>query len=702
MAELTLDILFIFCTAKMSRVKFALIIRLRRMMYSFEEAVMAKKIIICITIFSISIFSIVPILRAQYYDIETELISLDLKGMDIRDVLKILSQKSGLNIVADKDVKGAVSLYLKDVDVMDALDVLVTTNDLAYEEEGLLIRIMPQKKYLKLHGKDFKDRTKTEIVKLKYADANDIAKIVTKMKSKIGKVIPDSSSSTIVLIDNPYNIKNMKDVIAEVDVLLVTEVFSLGYGDAEAVQGKIEKMISDNVGSVKFDKRTNKIIVKDTQKKIDDIKKVIEAFDEKTRVVVIDANIIKVTLTDKYSYGIDWADIASLGDITLTGSSNLTTSLTGTTPSTLTVATATNYSTVISLLDTFGQTDVLSRPRITVADKEEAMILVGAKEVYVTTEITTTGDTYHTSDNVQFVDVGVRLVVTPEINKDGYIKLKIKPEVSDTDATKTVILTNPDGSTRSIIPYVTTSEAETTLLVKNNTTIILGGLMKDTVTEYRDKVPFLGDLPLLGKFFSTQGKSKEKTELVILLTPHIIEGDKMTKETKFYKDKWAKDTKSAQIESPEEEARRKAEDKKAGSMQKVKEPALARSTSAKVKAVKTPKKKWTRLFSKKPKVTKAKSPLDKGAYETYYMALRKEVNNISKKQDVSGKKGEVELQFSLDREGFLVRGPVVLNKPDLQLVRAAVNSVKMAIPFGAFPKGIEQKEAEFYVVVRYE
>ena len=679
---------------------------------------MTKKIIICITIFLISIFSPVPMIQAQYYDIEAELISLDLKGMDIRDVLKVLSQKSGLNIVADKDVKGAVSLYLKDVDVMAALDVLVTTNDLAYEQEGLLIRIMPRNKYLKLHGKDFKDRTKTEIVKLKYADANDIAKVITKMKSKIGKVIPDSSSSTIVLIDNPYNIKSMKDVIAEVDVLLVTEVFSLDYGDAEAVQGKIEKMISDNVGSAKSDKRTNKIIVKDTQKKIDDIKKVIEAFDEKTRVVVIDANIIKVTLTDKYSYGIDWADIASLGDITLTGSSNLTTSLTGTTPSTLTVATATNYSTVISLLDTFGQTDVLSRPRITVADKEDAMILVGAKEVYVTSEVTTTsGGTYHTTDNVQFVDVGVRLTVTPEINSEGYIRMKIRPEVSDTDATKTVILTNPDGSTRSIIPHVTTSEAETTLLVKDKTTIILGGLMKDTVTEYRDKVPFLGDLPLLGKFFSTQGKSKEKTELVILLTPHIVESDKMTKDAKFYKDEWDRYAKAAQIESPEEEAMRKAEDKKTGSVKKLKKSASRRSSPAKsspaksspaklapskAMAAKTPKNKWAQLFTSRPKVTKAKTPLDQGAYEKYYMALRNEVNNIAKKQDVSGKKGEVELQFSLDREGFLVRGPVVLNKPDLQLVRAAVNSVKKAMPFGVFPKGIKQKEAEFYVVVRYE
>lgn len=333
-------------------------------MASFEEAVMTKKLIVSVIIFLTSIFYLLPIVQAQYYDMETELISLDLKGMDIRDVLKLLSQKSGLNIVADKDVKGTVSLYLKDVDVMDALDILVMTNDLAYEKEGTLIRIMPQKKFSKTYGKDFKDKTKTEIIKLNYANAEEVAKLITKMKSKIGKVIPDSSSGTIVLIDNFYNIDRMKKVAEEMDVPLVTEIFSLGYADAEAIKGKIEKMTSDNVDSVKFDKRTNKIVVRDTQEKIDDIKNVIEAFDEKTMQVVIDASIIKVTLTDKHSYGIDWSDVARMADVTLTGDTNLTTSLTGTMPSTLTVATATNYRTVISLLDSFGKTEVLSRPRI--------------------------------------------------------------------------------------------------------------------------------------------------------------------------------------------------------------------------------------------------------------------------------------------------------------------------------------------------
>ena len=658
---------------------------------------MTKKIIIYLAVFSISVFSMVPVAPAQYED-QVELISLDLKGMEIRDVLKILSQKSGLNMVADNDVKGAVSLYVKDVDVMDALDIVVFTNSLAYEQEGTLIRIMTDKKYEKLHGATFKDRTKTEIVKLEHANATSIAAVLSKIKTRVGKVIADDASNTIVLIDNAENVKRMKEAIEEMDVLLVTEVFSLDYAKAEIIKDKLEKMLSENIGSIKFDERTNKLAVKDTTFKMKEIRKIIEAFDEKTREVTIDAHIIKVTLSDKYSNGIDWSTVATLGDITIEAASNLTTSLTGTTPSTLTIAKkGGTHSSVLRLLKTFGETDVLSRPRITVTNNEEANILVGAKEVYVTSEVTTTsGGTYHTTDHVQFVDVGVRLSVTPEINKDGYIKMKIKPEVSDTDSTKTVTLTNPDGSTRSIIPYVTTSEAETTVLVKDNTTIIVGGLMKDTITKYNEKVPFLSDIPILGKLFTSKGKSKEKTELVIFLTPHIIEGDVVTDDAKSYVDKWEEKAKELEIEEPKEPEFKlpKIFDKKVSKPQGP-------------KALKTkPTSKWTKLGygPREDQVsTRDRRPIsEKTSYEEYYLIVREEISNIAKGQDVSGAVGNVELQFTLDNEGFLARSPVVLNKPDLALVRAAVSCVKKAVPFPPFPESLRKVEAEFRVTVKYE
>jgi MSHA type pilus biogenesis protein MshL len=626
---------------------------------------------------------------------------------------------------------------------MDALDIIVLTNNLAYEQDGGLIRVMNDKEYEKLHGERFKERVKTEVVKLNYANASEVTKVLIQLKTNVGKIISDDTSNTIVLIDIRENIEEMKDVISEIDVPLVTEVFSLDYAKVELIKDKLEQMISKNIGSMKFDERTNKLVIKDTPKKMEDIKRVIEAFDEKTRQVIIDANIMKVTLSDKYSNGIDWTTIATLGDLTIEATSNLTTSLEGTTPSTFTVMKEGGaHSSVLRLLETFGKTDVLSRPRITVADKEEAKILVGAKEIYVTSEVTTSGDTYHTADHVQFVDVGVKLAVTPEINKQGYIKLRIKPEVSDTDATKTVRLINPaDGSTRTIVPYVVTSEAETTLLVKDKTTIILGGLMKDTITEYSDKIPFLGDLPVIGRLFSTKGKSKEKAELVIFLTPYIIEGSETTEEAHSYIEEWKKKEEMAKIEKPEEprfekpklvevdknlkpivKEEKKEEKPKLVEVDKnlkpiVKEEKKERPKDIRVaKKSKTPSKaqklEWTPITlakvphkketQKAPGTKTGKEILPKKTpYEEYYLTIRKDINDMAKGQDVSGLKGEVELQFSVDRNGFLTKGPIVLNKPDLRLVRASVNCVKKVAPFPRFPKTLKDEE-EFYIVVRYE
>ncbi|MFA5388433.1 MAG: secretin N-terminal domain-containing protein [Candidatus Omnitrophota bacterium] len=683
-----------------------------------------------------------PVFGAQIE--EPDLISLDIKGMDIRDVFKILSQKSGLNIVSDSDVNGTITLYLKDVSVMDAISIVASTNKLAYEQTGLLVRVMNQKDYEKRYGKYFEDRTKTEVVKLNYVGAAEAGRALAQMKSDIGRIISEDISNTIVMIDTPENIKKMKEVLSGMDTPLVTEVFPLDYANAESVKDKINEMVSKDLGSVKFDEKTNKLVVRDTPQKIEDMRKVIDAFDEKTREVLIDANIIQVTLSDKYGYGIDWAAIAKAGDVKFTTDTNLSTGLSNVTPSTLNIATSGgNYSAIISLLKTYGETNILSRPRITVVDRQQAKILVGSKEVYVTSDVTTTsGGTYHTTDHVNFVDVGVRLAVTPEINRAGFVTLKIKPEVSSTDPAKTVELKNPDGSTRTIVPFVNTSEAETSVVVKDGTTIIIGGLMKDTLVNHKEKVPFLGDVPLLGKLFSTTGKSKEKTELVILLTPHVVDGEKTTEEAEAYMADWEKKSADMDIEMPEKPeirpmaegsgAKLKKEQPKPEKVAAAVKPAVRESVVKKplVKKSAKPRQKWAPILgaagrgedkntetpflvtesyeAEKTGMPKAKAealPLSTAEppYEDYYSKLREEINSLAKQdKDVSGIKGEVHLQFTLDKEGFLVKGPIVLNNPDLRLVRSAVRMVKNAAPFLRFPKALKKKQAEFSIVVRYE
>lgn len=668
-----------------------------------------KKIIISLSL--ILIFSGVAF-GAQPDD--ADLISLDLKGMDIRDVFKILSQKSGFNIAADSEVIGTVTLYLKDVTILDAMSIIASTNKLAYERTGTFIRVMNAKDYENIYGKVFEDKTRTEVVKLNYASAVELSEALRQMKSDIGKVIAEDVSNTIVIIDTPENIVKMKDAISKMDVRLVTVVFPLNYANAELLKDKISEMVSKGAGSVRFDEKTNKLVVKDTKEKIEDIRNVIAAFDEKTRQVMIDAYIIQVTLSDKYSYGINWTDVAKIGNLEFTTDTNLATGLTGVTPSTLNMATTKgSYTALIGLLKTYGETNILSRPRITVLDKQQAKILVGSKEVYVTSEVTTTsGGTYHTTDHVNFVDVGVRLAVTPEINRDGFVSLKLKPEVSSADATKTVELKNPDGSTRTIVPYVTTSEAETSVVVKDGTTLIIGGLIKDTLVNHQERVPFLGDIPVVGKLFSNTGKTKEKTELVILLTPHIFDGENTSDEAMIRMDEWDNKSEKVRIKEPEDnwvKFPKKDGAQETQEIQKTGEIKVAPERSGQ------PARKWTPILgAKKPEEVRnvqniERSPVAEPSaskrtpYEDYYFRVRQEINNLARQDaDVRGINGEVQLQFTLDKEGFVIKGPVVLNNPDLRLVRSAVKLIKKAVPFERFPKGFNRNEADFNVSIRYE
>lgn len=122
------------------------------------------------------------------------------------------------------------------------------------------------------------------------------------------------------------------------------------------------------------------------------------------------------------------------------------------------------------------------------------------------------------------------------------------------------------------------------------------------------------------------------------------------------------------------------------------------------------KSKWTPLFSRKSEnIERSKrgettyaSSSQKTPYEEYYLMIRGEIYDMVSRERPLGLKGEVELEFGLDRNGFITKGPIVLNKPDLRLVRAAVNCVKKIVPFPSFPEGLDKEEIEFYVVVRYE
>ena len=176
-----------------------------------------------------------------------------------------------------------------------------------------------------------------------------------------------------------------------------------------------------------------------------------------------------------------------------------------------------------------GKTDTLSTPRVTVLNNEEAKLVDATKQPYISQTVVQSLNSAQTADNIQFVDVGVTLTVVPTIANDQKLVLRLKPEVS-TQTGSLDLQSVANGSntafTRSSIPIVASQSLETTVLVKSGETLVVGGLIKDKKVKSRGKLPVISNLPLLGRLAQSEAVDFQKTELVIFLTPHILqEGD---------------------------------------------------------------------------------------------------------------------------------------------------------------------------------
>jgi len=511
--------------------------------------------------------------------------TLEIKDMDINDVLKLLALKSGLNIIAGKSITGRVTIFLQNVEVHDALTIILKANDLAYLEGHGVVQIMTAAEYEQTTGHKFGVGMESTIVSLQSAKASDVVAVLNQVKSAGGKVIADDESNSIIIEDVPEKMDQLIDFIKTMDAPTQTEVYKLQHIAGEALVAKLKEMVSLKIGSVKFDSFSNKLFIKDTPKKLSEIMKylgqidipretkvfdisyakaeelaktispmltkdvgsiefdarsntlvvmdippkideigvMIAALDKHDKEVFIEAKIVQITLGDEYQMGVNWDKIIpSIQHTTLNFKSSFSipnAPAAGVGTFSIGTLTSGGYNDVIQALDVFGKSRTLSDPRLAVINNQEASILIGTTIPYTTSTTTSTTTAPITSEAVSFIDTGVKLHVTPMIHDDGYITMKIKPEISNEESTP---FTAPDGS---VIPIVDTSEVQTTVNVKDGVTIIIGGLIKDQLINNKTKIPVLGDLPILGKAFNTETRNMQKTEIVIFLTPHIISGD---------------------------------------------------------------------------------------------------------------------------------------------------------------------------------
>jgi type II secretory pathway component GspD/PulD (secretin) len=450
-----------------------------------------------------------------------EKISLDLKSIDIAELLRILSLKTGKTIVSSKDISGRISLYLNNVSFLDVLDIILVTQGWACDKKRDIIYIMSNAEYKRLYGRDYSEPRTIKTVKLKYAKPVNIFNAVSQLKSDIGKIVADEASGTIILIDIPEKLELLEKSIKELDIPLETAIYDLNYAKPADARTQLTAAMTPGTGEVFVDDRNGKAIISDLPKKMEKLGALVKELDEETRQVFIEAEIIQVTLSNDFKRGIDWEKVFSeskLAGLDFVGSFPVSPVLSAYQKISVGTVDKNKYKAIINLLDSYGDTEMLSQPKIAVVNNEEAHIMVGVRDAYVTQTLSQGQSTTVTSESIQFIDVGVKLKVVPTINKEGFITMKIKPEASSVRETISTAL-------GSRIPIVQTSEAETVIKIKDGATIMLGGLLEQTKKDTTDGVPGLSRMPLVGPLFSRQSKERKKTELVVFITPHIIRGD---------------------------------------------------------------------------------------------------------------------------------------------------------------------------------
>ncbi|MBI4831097.1 MAG: secretin and TonB N-terminal domain-containing protein, partial [Candidatus Lindowbacteria bacterium] len=297
------------------------------------------------------------------------------------------------------------------------------------------------------------------------------------------------------------------------EVQTVTETFVLSYADAVKVKTMLQKFLSPN-GSVEVDQRTNMIIVTDIPANMERIRLLIPQIDKRVRQVLIEVVILDSVLSDNLDLGIQWTALNIESPVTDDDTDSVDVNLPFQATGGLTLSIGSligdmRLNTVIQAILDKGNSKVLANPKVLTLNNETASIEIITEFPY--NDVTQTSQGGQLS-NITFKEVGTKLEVKPQITHDGHVILQVKPEQN---AVVDVSLTGG--------PIVATRRAETTLIVKDKETLVLGGLRLNSSVVSHTKVPFFGDLPGIGYAFRSISTDKEDSELLVFLTVHIVE-----------------------------------------------------------------------------------------------------------------------------------------------------------------------------------
>ena len=346
---------------------------------------------------------------------------------------------------------------------------------------------------------------------------------------------------------------------------LSTKIIQLKYASPSNVVSSVQSILLDKRSKVMPDVRTSQLVVVATETEMADVDQLVERLDTKTRQVLIEARLLETVVNPATSKGVDWAPTlasqhVSFGNGVTTGTTTTgpgtPTTTTTTLPGGRTVSSTTapsfdtstvlntllgggglsadtarglNPSTfflnadgvkaVLSFLNTYAETKVISSPRTVTLDNETSVIEVGTQYPIVNTTAGTANTTGGSS--ISYSNLTVRLSVTPRISANNYVKLMVRPSVIRLGDLVTSIV----GGVPNTVPSFETREINTSVMIPSGNTLVMGGLIQDNVHQQDTKVPLLGDIPGLGMLFRSESKSRTKSNMTIFLTPTIVEDE---------------------------------------------------------------------------------------------------------------------------------------------------------------------------------
>jgi general secretion pathway protein D len=328
-------------------------------------------------------------------------------------------------------------------------------------------------------------------------DAIDLILLPNQLEKKVL-----SENSILVYPNTPQKLREYQD--------LIMKSFYLENADVKQTLNMIKTMLKTK--DVFIDEKINLLVMRDTPEVIRLAEKLVSAQDLAEAEVMLEVEVLEISHTRLMELGVKWPDQFTFGVVDTTGDPFVISDLRGINRDRITMN---SPSATLNLKKTDGDTNLLASPRIRVRNREKARILIGDRVPVISSQVTPSTGTPVVTEIVQYLDVGLKLEVEPNVHLDDQVAIKVALEVSTLgDATKT--------ATGTVAYRIGTRTANTVLRMEDGETQVLMGLIRDDDRKSASKVPGLGELPVLGRLFGSHLDDSEKTEIVLSITPRLV------------------------------------------------------------------------------------------------------------------------------------------------------------------------------------